>query len=202
TNNLKENIFEASFKVERNKLYSITLFYNQMDAAFILYSPFLVANRLTAGHAGFNGEYNFKNGLLISGKYAFVDVSDGNNGNNIQFRLGKKFQDDINAGYEYYYYTFSESTELYWSPENFEAHSLWADFNLVRDSEITFTLGGKIGIIPENDFLLREFYARFNYKSVANFNLQAAIITGSSSRSGTGYNSTSFQLGAYWTPNF
>ncbi|MFO7526934.1 MAG: tetratricopeptide repeat protein, partial [Ignavibacteriaceae bacterium] len=158
TNNLKENIFEASFKVERNKLYSISLFYNQMDAVFILYSPFLVANRLTAGHAGFNGEYNFKNGLLISGKYTFVDVSDGNNGSNIQLKLGKKFQDDINAGYEYYYYTFSENTELYWSPENFEAHSLWADFNLVRDSEIIFTLGGKIGIIPENDFLLREFY--------------------------------------------
>lgn len=202
TNNLKENIFEVSFKVEKSKSYSITLFYNQMDAAFILYSPFLVANRLTAGHAGFNGEYNFKSGLLISGKYAFVDVSDGNNGNNIQLRLGKNFQEDINAGYEYYFYTFSDSTELYWSPENFEAHSLWADFNLVRDSEITFTLGGKIGIIPENDFLLREFYARFNYKLVANFNLQAAITAGSSSRSGTGYNSTSFQVGAYWTPNF
>lgn len=201
-NNIKENILETSLLVEKKDVYSLNLFYNQMDAAFILYSPFLVANRLFANHTGLRGDYNFNSGLVISGNYSFINVSDDNNGSNFQFRIGKEFQDEIKAGYEYYYYTFSENTGLYWSPENFEAHSLWADFNLIKDSKTEFSLGGKLGIIPENDFLLREFYARFSYKFVANFNIQAAITTGSSSRSGTGYNSTSFQLGAFWSPKF
>lgn len=199
SNNRKENIIEASINFAGNKTYSATLFYNNMDAAFILYSPFLVSNRLTAEYIGFNGNYSFKNGLLISGKYAFINVSDANQGNQLQFRIGKEFQDDIKAGYEYYYYDFSKLTNLYWSPQNFESHSVWADFSLVNDNETELNIGGKLGLIPENDFLLREFFAELKYQLISNFNLQAKLVYGSSSRSGIGYNSTSFQLGAFWT---
>ena len=198
-NNSNENIIEAAMHFQKKDIYNASLFYNNTDAAFILYSPFLVLNRFTAEYMGFNGNYNFRSGLLISGKYAFINVSDGNEGNQFEFRLGKKFQKDIKAGYEYYYYTFSDSSFKYWSPENFESHSIWADFNLINDDETTINLGGKLGLIPENDYLLREFYAEVKYMLVPNFNLQARFVSGSSSRSGIGYNSTSIQLSVFWT---
>ena len=198
-NNRSENIIEAAMFLHKKDIYNASIFYNNMDAAFILYSPFLVINRFNAEHLGFNSNYNFRSGLLISGKYAFINLSDDNEGNQFEFRLGKKFQKDIKAGYEYYYYTFSDSSFLYWSPENFESHSIWADFNLVNDDETTINLGGKLGLIPENDYLLREFYAEVKYMLVPNFNIQARFVSGSSSRSGIGYNSTSIQLNAFWT---
>ena len=198
-NNRNENIIESVLNMEKKDVYKIAIFYHNMDASLILYSPFLVTNRLTADHIGFNGEYSFRSRFMVSGKYSFINVSDGNEGNQLQFRLGKEFDDDIKAGYEYYYYTLSAQTELYWSPENFEAHSVWADFNLINDEDVSFTLGGKLGLIPENDFLLREFYTQFRYLFAKNFNIQARLVTGSSSRSGVGYNSTSFQVSAFWT---
>ncbi|HSL88191.1 MAG TPA: tetratricopeptide repeat protein [Ignavibacteriaceae bacterium] len=199
SNDLEENIIEASINLTDKKTYSANVFYNNMDAAFVLYSPFLVTNRLTSEYIGFNGNYSFKSGLFISGKYALINVSDANQGNQFQFRIGKDFQDDIKAGYEYYYYNILETTELYWSPQNFESHSVWADFTFVKDIETNLNIGGKLGLIPENDFLLREFFAEVKYKLAANFNLQAKFVTGSSSRSGIGYNSTSFQFSAFWT---
>lgn len=199
TNNLKENIFNAEINSGKEDNYSVTFFYNKTDAAFILYSPSLVTNRFTADFLGFNGEYIFPNGLLISGKYSFIYVSDDNDGSQLTFRVGKIFQENIKAGYEYYYYTFSELSDLYWSPQNFEAHSIWADFALVNEIRTNLSVGGKLGIIQENDFLLREFYAQFQYMLVDNFSLQAKLVTGSSSRSGSGYNSTSLQLGVFWT---
>ena len=61
---------------------------NFSDAAFILYSPFLVNTRLNAYHFGLNGEYSFKNKLIVSAKYSYLDVSDNNSGNQLIARLG------------------------------------------------------------------------------------------------------------------
>lgn len=199
-NGTNENIFETAVTLSEKELYDLILFYNRMDAAFVLYSPFLTDTRLNTDFAGLNGEYNFVNGMIISGKYSYINVSDDNSGNQIQFRIGHKFQSYFKGGYEYYYYTMSEQSDLYWSPELFEAHSVWADFELVRNSQTNFTLGGKIGLIPENDFLLREFHAQLKYKFTTNFNLQASLLTGSSSRAGIGYNSTGFRLAIFWSP--
>jgi tetratricopeptide (TPR) repeat protein len=198
-NDSNENIIEIALNFEKENIYTASFFYNKMDAAFILYSPFLVTRRLISDYAGFNGKYYFNSGLMIAGKYAFIKVSDGNEGNQVQFRLGKKFQEGLRAGYEYYYYTLSDFSELYWSPEYFEAHSVWADFNLVEDSTVDLIIGGKFGLIPENDYLLREFYSEFKFKIADNFSLQTRLVIGSSSRSGSGYNSTSVQLSAFWT---
>ena len=55
-------------------------------------------------------------------------------------------------------------TQLYWSPKNFESHSIWADWNLYNDDTFDFNIGGKIGLIPQNDFILSEFYASITMK--------------------------------------
>lgn len=198
TGNQNKLIVESNLNLSIEDAYTVALFYNNMDASFILYSPFLVNNRLTAEHFGFNGEYLFRKGFLISGKYAFLKISDKNNGDQIQLRFGKQFEKEFKIGYEYYYFNFNERSTLYWSPENFESHSIWSEINLFNDDEISFSIGGKLGLIPENDFLLREFNSQFDYKIRGNFNLRAKIVTGSSSRAGAGYNSTSLQLGIFW----
>jgi hypothetical protein len=147
---------------------------------------------------GLNGEYKFKNGLIVSGKYSYLDVSDDNSGNQFIARLGKVFESDITAGYEYYFYSFKEFTSLYWSPKNFESHSLWADWSLYNDEVFDFIIGGKFGLIPQNDFVVSEFYASINYQIIKNLLLQSRYSTGSSFRSNTGYRSNSIQVSLIW----
>ena len=194
----RENIIEVSLSAQKKNIFNITAFLNYSDAAFILYSPFLVNTRLNAYYFGLNGEYKFKNNLVVSGKYSYIDVSDDNSGNQFVARLGKVFESDITAGYEYYFYSFKVETQLYWSPKNFESHSIWADWNLYNDETFDFTIGGKIGLIPQNDYILSEFYASINYQIVKNLLLQTRFTTGSSFRSNTGYRSNSLQASLIW----
>jgi len=197
-NDLQENIIEVSLSAQKKNTFNVTAFLNYSDAAFILYSPFLVNTRLNAYYFGLNGEYKFKNNLVVSGKYSYLDVSDDNSGNQFVARLGKVFESDLIAGYEYYFYSFKTETQLYWSPKNFESHSLWADWNLYKDDTFDFTIGGKIGLIPQNDFILSEFYASINYEIVNNLLFQTRFTTGSSFRSNTGYRSNSIQASLIW----
>ncbi len=197
-NDLQENIIEVSLTAQKKNIFNLTAFLNYSDAAFILYSPFLVNTRLNAYYFGLNGEYKFKNNLVVSGKYSYIDVSDDNSGNQFVVRLGKVFESDLTAGYEYYFYSYKTETQLYWSPKNFESHSIWADWILYKEDTFDFTIGGKIGLIPQNDFILSEFYASINYEIVKNLLFQTRFTTGSSFRSNTGYRSNSIQASLIW----
>jgi tetratricopeptide (TPR) repeat protein len=197
-NDQKENIIDLSLTAQKKNIFNITAFLNYSDAAFILYSPFLVNTRLNAYYFGLNGEYKFKNNLVVSGKYGYVDVSADNSGNLIVFRLGKVFESDITAGYEYYFYSFKTETQLYWSPKNFESHSIWGDWVLYDDETFDFNIGGKVGLIPQNDFIISEFYASINYQIIKNLLFQTRFTTGSSFRSNTGYRSNSIQASLIW----
>lgn len=196
-NDKQEGIVEINLSAKKKNVYSIIAYLNYSDAAFILYSPLLVNTRLNAYYYGINADYRFNNNFVISGKYAYLEISDKNNGNQLQARIGKIFESDFTAGYEYYYYTFNKITPVYWSPDNFESHSFWADWNLYKDEITAFILGGKVGIIPQNDFVLSEFYASFSYKISNTILLNAKFTTGSSSRSNVGYRSTAFQAGLF-----
>lgn len=195
---LKENIIEFSLIAQKKNIFNVTGFLNYSDAAFILYSPFLVNNRLNAYQFGLNGEYKFKNGLMVSGKYSYIDVSDNNYGNQFAARIGKIFEQDITAGYEYYFYSLKELTLLYWSPNNFESHSLWADWTIYQDEVFKFDIGGKLGLILQNDFVVSEFNAAIGYQLIKNLLLQTRFSTGSSFRSVVGYRSNSIQASLIW----
>ena len=153
---------------------------------------------MNAYHFGLNAEYRFKNNLILSGKYFYIDVSDNKTGNQFQARVGKVFESDITAGYEYFFYTFDTQSILYWSPKNFESHSVWSDWTLYKDDEVDFTIGGKLGLIPQNDYILSEFYAAFNYQIINSIFLQLRYTTGSSFRSNFGYRSNSIQASFIW----
>lgn len=197
-NNKQESLFDLSLSLHKKNIYTISAFLNYSDAVFILYSPYLISKGLNAYYYGLNAEYKFKNNFVLSGKYAMLNISDNNQGNQFQARLGKTFENDITAGYEYYYYSLNNFTSVYWSPNNFESHSLWIDWNLFNDETTTFGLGGKVGLIPQNDYILSEFYATIKYQLNNSISFNAKVTTGSSSRSNIGYRSTSFQASLFW----
>lgn len=197
-NDKQEGIVDLNLSAKKKNIYSFSVFLNYSDAAFILYSPFLVNTRLNAYYYGINADYKFKNDFILAGKYAHLDISDQNKGDQFQARLGKIFETNFSAGYEYYFYSFNNFTSIYWSPKNFESHSLWADWNLFEDETISFVLGGKVGLIPQNDYVLSEFYAAFGYKFSSSVSFNIKVTTGSSSRSNIGYRSTALQAGIYW----
>jgi len=186
----------AYLKAEE-KTFAIKLDYNSQDAAQILYSPFLVNSRLKVDMLRLSGEYLGESGLLSSGYYSYYFVSDKNRGNNLQFRLGKKFG-ELAAGYEYYYLGFKDSSRLYYTPENFESHSLWGEWFIIDNKNNELKAGGKIGIIPENNFILREAFVSARFLLAEHFTLQGRLSTGSTVRQNTGYSSTSFNISAYW----
>ncbi len=193
TDDLKENIIEFALTTRKENRFYLTGYLNYSDAAFNLYSPFLVNSRLNAYQYGANGEYRFKNGLMVSGKYFYLNISDENTGNQFIARLGKEFEQDFTAGYEYYFYSLKFMTPLYWSPKNFESHSLWADWLLYQDEVFKFNVGGKIGLILQNDYVVSEFNVSVSYQIINNLLLQSRFSTGSSFRSGVGYRSNSIQ---------
>ena len=192
-------LYEFSLSANKKNVFSFSVFANHSDASFILYSPFLVDNRISVNHLGVIGSYRFKNSIILSGKFQYFDLSDENSGNQLQLRIGKELEKDLCAGYEYFYYDFKNTTTLYWSPEKFESHSLWADWILYKDYEVKFLVGGKGGLIPENDYLLSEFYAEFEYLIIKSLFLQTRFSTGSSFRSGTGYRSNSISGSIVWS---
>ncbi len=165
----------------------------------ILYSPFLVDLRLTANYTLLTGEYITKDGILLRADAAFIAVSDDNRGSKVILRIGKIFEDVVGVGYEYYYYNFNEQTLLYWSPNNFESHSIWADWDAIIEDNFQLNLKGKVGLIPNENFIIREFFGNLSYKFTSNFMLKARVAFGSSVQFNQGYNSISFGLSAYWT---
>lgn len=194
-----KNIFVGGAYIKADtKLYDLNLEYISQDAAPLFYSPFLVNNRLKVENVKLSGEYHPESGLLVSGIYNYYFVSDGNIGNNFQFRLGKKF-DELAAGYEFNYLGFKDSSHFYYSPENFESHNVWGEWYIIENERDELKIGGKVGIIPENNFILREAFATAKFTLEDHFVLQGRISTGSTVREHLGYSATSFYITAYWT---
>ncbi len=193
----QETVGSAYIKAgEKN--YNVRLEYNSQDAAQVLYSPFLVSRRLKTDMLRLSGDYQSESGLLASGYYSYYFVSDQNQGNNLQIRLGKRFG-ELSAGYEFYHLGFKDSTHLYYSPDNFESHSLWGEWFIVDNKQNEVKLGGKVGIIPENNFILREAFLSAKVLLAEHFTLQGRLSIGSTVRQNTGYRSAAFNIAAYWT---
>lgn len=191
---------EVKISISKINSYNITGFFISQDASLLLYSPFLLDRRFQSDIFGADGYYMLKGGMEIFGKYYFISLPDENNkANNFTFRLGKSFEGGVKAGYEYYYYDFSEASSLYWSPDNFESHSLWGDLALYEGDEGKILIGGRIGLIPDSDFVLREFFGSISYQLTNGFSLQGKISGLNTSRDDQGYRSISFRINAFWS---
>ena len=196
--NKSRPLAEISVKVEKPRVYSFSANFYSMDAAQVLYSPFLVDLRLRSNVFSLLGNYITSGDWKFFGLYSFFNVSDENRANKLVLRLGKIFQETIGVGYEYYYYDVKDQTNLYWSPKNFESHSVWADWTVVENDDVSADIGGKLGYIPSEEFVLREFYGEATFRLSSFFSLYARLVFGSTVQSGRGYSSTSFSVSAFW----
>ncbi|HSW53457.1 MAG TPA: tetratricopeptide repeat protein [Ignavibacteriaceae bacterium] len=190
---------EVTLKAEQPKVYSFSANFYSMDAAQLLYSPNLVNTRLHSNYFLLMGDYIIRTGWKFAGSYAFITVSDDNKANRLQLRFGKIFDKVVGVGYEYYYYDVKNQTNLYWSPENFESHSIWADWEIVNDADVTANIGGRLGYIPSDEFILREFYGITSVKLAESFTIQGRLTFSTTAQSGKGYTSTSFGISAFWS---
>lgn len=192
-------IFEASIMIAKKNTYNFSAQFFSSDAVQLLYSPDLVDVRLNANYTLLTGEYIIHT-ILLRADYDYISVSDNNEGYKVILRTGKIFNKVFGVGYEFYFYDFIDQTLLYWSPNNFKSHSIWAYWDLIAGNEFVLNLKGKVGIIPsENNLIVREFQANFIDRFTENFVLQLSFSLSSSVRDNEGYNSTSIDLSIFWT---
>jgi tetratricopeptide (TPR) repeat protein len=193
----KRNISDASVRYEDPEKLNLSVSYENTDARLILYSPNLINVAYDADLFRFQGSYFHKSGLRLSGYFSYIDIEDGNEGNDLNFRIGKRFQQDLSYGYEYAYSNYKTSSYFYYSPQNFDSHSLWVEWQLAKEKDITFALNGKLGYIPDGDFIVREASADLLYKPFTNLILSARITGGSTYRDESSYNFFSGMVSAY-----
>ncbi len=194
-------------RLEKKDVYTTSLTYEDTDAALAIFSNYLVNTRYSAKVFKFNGQYESKSHLKLSIYYSYITLSDGNKGNDLQLRIGKKFYDQVYFGYEYYYaqYRFipyfdlnGTTTTRYYAPQNFESHSLWAEAVVEKSDDLKIEVGGKLGYIPLGDSMVRELYISGSYNPISHLVINGRIGFGSTFRYDYSYNSTSASLTASW----
>lgn len=189
---------EAFINYERPDTVALSFRYLNTDAEKILYSPYLIDNRLFTTYYRIGGYYNHKNGFHFSGYFSYLTVTDGNEGNDLQLRIGRRFLPDVVAGYEYFYSNYKFNADFYYSPNNFESHSLFIDTWLEDKKDLEVKLGGRIGFVPASNFLLLSSYLNVNYKVSQSLNIEGRLNLGSTSRDNSSYKYIQGQLSAYW----
>ncbi len=196
----KRNISDLVFRAEDPKEYSLVAAYENNDGRIILMSPNLIGfNNYTVDMFTVSGFYLPSSVVKISGFFRYATISDGNAFNNLQLRIGRKFYKNIFLGYEFGYANYKFDNPLYYTPQNYDTHSLWMEWNAKRTKKVRLNLGGKIGYAPSINYILREAYGEIFYQPVPYFTLNGKIGASSSYRSNTSYNTIFVTLSAYWS---
>jgi tetratricopeptide (TPR) repeat protein len=194
----QNNIFQIVTRYEKKNDFGLGLSYEKNDARVILYSPFLLNTNISAGLLRFTGNYFITPSFSLYGYYNYIKVNaDSNAGHDFRIRTDKSVDDIIHIGYEYNYINYSRISALYYSPRNFQSHSIWADWNIYKDQKISLNIGGKLGYIPSYDFILREIYGEVVYHPAQIFTISGRISNSGSIRFGTGYNFWAGYLSCY-----
>lgn len=195
-------VYDATIRYEKqnkeNKV-SITGLYDKTDAGIILFSTRLIDYRIQANVFRLLGSFQNKSGLKASGVFSYLRLSDGNAGNDFTVRLGKAFDQDITAGYEYSFNNYSRKSNYYYSPKNFESHCLWGEWLMQNSQELELTLGAKIGYVPMNDFIMREISGTASYKVFSSLVLMGKVSAGGTYRFDAAYNYFTGAVSAFWS---
>jgi tetratricopeptide (TPR) repeat protein len=189
---------DLTFHYERKDTVGVNFIYQSSDAALILYSPYLIDVRYYARLYKMDGYYQHRDGLKISGYFQYVSADDGNEGNDFNIRLGKYFEKNFIVGYEYAYINYKFKSQYYYSPRNFESHSLWLDQILEKHDNLRVSIGGKIGYIPQSSLMALEAHIEAFDQVLKNISVSGKLSVGSTSRDQSSYRYFSAQLTAYW----
>ncbi|MDP4175244.1 MAG: tetratricopeptide repeat protein [Bacteroidota bacterium] len=208
------SIMDAGIKYENEKVYQLSGTYEKTDAGLMLYSPYLVnlmdrgqgqnQYRITADRLKFSGYYNSSLGMKFSGYFSYLKLTDGNAGNDFQLRIARNFIPELFVGYEYNFINYARSLSLklnrdfyYYSPHNFESHSIWAEWNLNKAEDFSLNIGGKVGYVPASDYILREISGNVSYKPFKYLTISGIITAGGTYRDDSAYNYLSTYISAY-----
>ncbi|NUN07936.1 MAG: hypothetical protein HUU54_02050 [Ignavibacteriaceae bacterium] len=181
-----------------DKHNNLSYTFENTDAAIVLYSARLGFQNINANFHRFFWNFRTKNMLYITGFYNFLQLNDGNSGKDMQLRIGRKFDYDILGGYEYLSTDYARYSAYYYSPQDFSAHSIWAEWEQKYDSTLTYTLGAKAGYIPASDFFIREVSAAAIYQPFKVLFISARISYGGTYRYDGSYEFLSAYVLAYW----
>jgi hypothetical protein len=102
-------------------------------------------------------------------------------------------------GYEYLYSNYKQKSVFYYSPRNFESHSLWLENDLDKQDKLKVSIGGKIGLIPQSSLISLEGHISALYKLFNGLSISGRISVGSASRDNSSYRYFSGSLSAYWS---
>lgn len=191
----------ADIRYEVKDHFFINASYQNTDAILILFSPYLINERQFASLYKIGGEYWHKFGILFQSYFQYISVDkDEDEGNDFFMRIGKRWFDYLLGGYEYFYSNWKFDSPYYYSPNNFESHSIWGEASLEESDLLTVTLKGKLGFVPNNNFLVLSGSIEASYKLFAKrLTLTGNIGAGSTSRDDSSYRSFSAGISAFWS---
>lgn len=192
-----KRIGNISFRYQQPEEFSLTLAFENNDARMILYSPYINNIRINANYFRLFTHYDYRNEVNLAGNYSYFNLGDRNEGNDLQLRLGKKFLENVVFGYEYYFTDYAYISPNYYSPQNFNSHSIWAGWN-VTHQQYKFKLDAKIGYSPSIVFILSEVFGEITYNPIGSLHLTGRLGYSNSFKFDSGYKSYSASLIAYW----
>jgi tetratricopeptide (TPR) repeat protein len=190
------NVFLRYSQAEK---FNFNIAYTKQDAAQVLYSAQLIGTRLYVNFFDFNAFYRFESGIKIAVDTRYLQLPDDNKGLSFVFRGGKYFYPEFILGYEYFFSDYAKTSTLYYSPQNFTSHSLWADWDIFKDNKGSATVGGKIGIIENSDFIIREVHIGGTYRIIDRLAIQGRLAATSTVQFDAGYSALLFYIGAFWS---
>ncbi|MFA7421891.1 MAG: tetratricopeptide repeat protein, partial [Melioribacteraceae bacterium] len=178
-------IWDVTLRYEKPEEFSLVGSYENTDARLFLYSPNMFYNRMKADVYRINGFYNYKNLALVKGSYQYFHLGDGNEGNDFMIRFGRRFFSYGFFGYEYFFSDYAANSVYYYSPQDYDTHSIWAEYDFAFPKEWKFKVGGKIGYAPDADFIISEIFGEAVYNPFQNLIISTRITYGNSFRYGS-----------------
>jgi len=201
--NVKRDIANFSIRSSKDSLYSASVEWTNADATEMLYAKTLINSPLTADMYNLSGWYMY-NLWKILANYKFLTISDGNKGEIYDFRIGRFWDKYILAGYEYGVTNFINNTQArnatytYFSPQNFATHCIWGEYDGLQDEDYSILIGGKVGLIPESNYIISDFFVTYKTDIIDKLALQLTGRMGRTFRENTSYKSRSFQVQLTW----
>jgi len=192
-----KNIGDLMIKYEVPDQTNISGYYENTDTRLLLYSPFLVGTRSKIEMYRLSIQHVYRDLLKIYGYYSYYFISDKNEGNDLLFRIGRRFLVNGFFGYEFNFIDFAYITPLYYSPDRFSSHSIWGEGSYKPIEKMELVGFAKIGYVPSVDFIIGEISGEFRYKPWDFLSLFGKITYSQSYRYDGSYRSLSGSLSAY-----
>ena len=194
----QKNVIQAVARYEKKNSFGLSFSYEKNDARVLLYSPALLNANISADLYRVTGSYSIAPSVSVSGSYSYVNISpDTNSGHDLRVKLGRSLDYGLSIGYEFNYVSYARISRLYYSPLNFQSHSIWGNWNFYKERLSSFNAGGKLGYVPSYDFVLYELYGEAVYHPVPVFTVTGRISHSSTIRQGIGYNFWAGYITAY-----